>query len=139
MLKSNSYKASAHTASVVTLASFIFSICQSPAALAFDGAFALPANSNHKMIQLESESGGVFFGGGESESGGVYGGGGETESGGATNSGSGTESGGPQNSGGETESGGPTNNGAETESGGASNNGAETESGGPGVEIRNYN
>jgi hypothetical protein len=138
MLKRNSYKASAHTASVVTLASFIFSICQSPAAVAFDGAFALPANSNHKMIQLESESGGVFFGGGESESGGVYGSGGESESGGVWDQGASTETGGPRNSGGESESGGPANNGAESESGGPANNGAETESGGPGVEIRNY-
>lgn len=139
MLKSNSYKASAHTASVVTLASFIFSVSHSPAATAFDGAFALPAHSNHKMIQLESESGGVFFGGGESESGGVYGSGGESESGGVWDQGNSTESGGAGNSGSSSESGGPTNNGAETESGGASNNGAETESGGPGVEIRNYN
>lgn len=122
-------------------AAAILIVSYTPPVFAFDngvGQFNLPVDSSIKMTQLESESGGVFFGGGESESGGVYESGAETETGGATNSGASTETGGATNSGASSETGGPTNAGAETETGGANNAGSQTESGGPGVEIRNY-
>lgn len=86
----------------------------------------------------ESESGGVFFGGGESESGGVYGGDSSSESGGLAETGAESESGGLSETGAETESGGLAETGAETESGGLQETGAESESGGPELEIRNY-
>lgn len=134
MLKANEYPAYAVFAAALILT-------YSPSAKAFDNGFGqtnLPVQSPVKMTQLESESGGVFFGGGESESGGVYGGEQETESGGPTDQGNETETGGARNAGSSSESGGPGNSGAESETGGANNAGNESESGGPGVEIRNY-
>ncbi|HIA54517.1 MAG TPA: hypothetical protein EYN91_20930 [Candidatus Melainabacteria bacterium] len=135
MLKANEYPAYAFSAAAALILTY------SPSAKAFDNSFGqttLPVHSPVKMTQLESESGGVFFGGGESESGGVYGGEQETESGGPTDQGNETETGGARNAGSSSEAGGPGNSAAESESGGASNAGNESESGGPGVEIRNY-
>ncbi len=94
MLKLNAY------VSVMGAAALILSV--NPKAIAFDNSFGqttLPAHSSQKITQLESESGGVFFGGGESESGGVYGGENATESGGPTDTGASTETGGANNSG----------------------------------------
>ncbi|MBA3857314.1 MAG: hypothetical protein C0507_10445 [Cyanobacteria bacterium PR.3.49] len=134
MLKVNAYPAAMAAAATLVLS------C-SPSAVAVDNACGqntLPVHSPIKMTQLESESGGVFFGGGESESGGVYGGEASTETGGPANSGASSETGGPGNSGASSETGGPGNTGAESDSGGAFNSGASSETGGPHVEIRNY-
>jgi len=134
MLKVNAYPAAMIAASAVILS-------YSPSALAVDntrGQTTLPVHSPVKMTQLESESGGVFFGGGESESGGIYGGEAATESGGPYDSGSSSETGGPGNTGASSETGGPGNSGAESDSGGPTNAGSSSESGGPHVEIRNY-
>jgi len=138
MLKLNAYQ-SRLSLTMVGAAALILSL--NPQAIAFDNSFGqttLPAHSAQKITQLESESGGVFFGGGESESGGVYGGENSTESGGPTDTGSSTETGGAFNSGASSETGGPGATGAESDSGGPGNSGSSTESGGPGVEIRNY-
>ncbi len=134
MLKVNAYPATIIAAAVLILS-------YNPKAMAFDNNFnlnTLPVHSSQKMTQLESESGGVFFGGGESESGGIYGGEQETETGGPTDQGNSSETGGALNSGASSETGGPNNSGAESDSGGANNSGGSTESGGPGVEIKNY-
>lgn len=138
MLKVNAYKTQLRPTLFAAVALILS--CNS-SAIASDNSFGatnLPIHSSQKMTQLESESGGVFFGGGESESGGVYGGENATESGGPTDQGNSSETGGPMNSGASSETGGPGNTGAESDSGGASNAGSSTESGGPGVEIRNY-
>ncbi len=134
MLKVNAYPLTMVAASALILS-------YGPSAIAFDNSFSqttLPVHSSQKMTQLESESGGVFFGGGESESGGIYGGEQETESGGPLDQGNSTETGGANNAGSSSETGGPGNSGAETETGGATNPGSSSETGGPSVEIRNY-
>ncbi len=130
-----------HAFSATTIAAAAIILSHNPQAIAFDNSFGqntLPVNSPIKMNQLESESGGVFFGGGESESGGVYGGEASTETGGPRGGEASSETGGPAGGEASSETGGPGATGAESDSGGASNAGSSTESGGPGVEIRNY-